>query len=184
VFALGSFLSVFFLYQAGLGLSLRQLKQYSGQRVLKWVSVLGVLGVLACVLSLGNFAAKSVSVKLANWDASLAARSGYKVMGAANFLRPQYGDKLMQLGFENAIYFFKGTVIGDWFGPGRYANMILCAERCQLAPAEQIVALMRGFNAQMLAVNAKRFQFEPQQYQDLFEIKFQTNDEFLLVLKK
>jgi hypothetical protein len=181
VFALGSFLSVFFLYQAGLGLSLRQLKQYSGQRVLKWVSVLGVL---ACVLSLGNFAAKSVSVKLANWDASLAARSGYKVMGAANFLRPQYGDKLMQLGFENAIYFFKGTVIGDWFGPGRYANMILCAERCQLAPAEQIVALMRGFNAQMLAVNAKRFQFEPQQYQDLFEIKFQTNDEFLLVLKK
>jgi hypothetical protein len=62
--------------------------------------------------------------------------------------------------------------------------MILCAERCQLAPAEQIVALMRGFNAQMLAVNAKRFQFEPQQYQDLFEIKFQTNDEFLLVLKK
>jgi hypothetical protein len=62
--------------------------------------------------------------------------------------------------------------------------MIVCAERCQLLPAEQIVGLMKSFNAQMLAVNAKRFQFEPLQYQDLFEIRFQVNEEFLLVLKK
>jgi hypothetical protein len=181
VFALGSFLSVFFIYQAGLGHSLRRLEKRAGNRVLRSVAVLGVL---ACVVSVGIFATKTVSEKLSHWDASLAARSGYKVMGAANALRPLYGDKLLQLGFENAIYFFKGTVIGDWFGPGRYANMLRCAERCALAPPEQVVALMKGFNAQMLAVNAKRFQFEPQHYLDLFEIKFQTNDEFLLVLKK
>jgi 4-amino-4-deoxy-L-arabinose transferase-like glycosyltransferase len=181
VFALGSFLSVLFLYQAGLGNSLKLLEKHLGERVLKTVAVLGVL---VCAVSLGIFFAKPVSEKLANWDSSLAARSGFKVMEAANSLKPQYGDKLMQLGFENAIYFFKGTVIGDWFGPGRYSNMILCAERCQLAPAGQIVTLMKGFNAQMLAVNAKRFQFEPEHYKDLFEIKFQTNEEFLLVLKK
>ena len=43
---------------------------------------------------------------------------------------------------------------------------------------------MKGFGAQMLAVNAKRFEFDPQQYTELFEIKSRSEDGYLLVLRK
>ena len=34
----------------------------------------------------------------------------------------RFGDRLVQVGFENRFYFFRGTLVGDWFGPGRYTR--------------------------------------------------------------
>jgi hypothetical protein len=36
----------------------------------------------------------------------------------------------------------------------------------------------------MLAVNSKRFPFDPQQYQELFEVRMQSADGYLLTLRK
>ena len=53
-------------------------------------------------------------------------RPGYAVLSRANELRSTFGDRLVQVGFENGFYFFRGTLIGDWFGPGRYSQMMIC----------------------------------------------------------
>jgi hypothetical protein len=177
----GAFLSVLFIYQAGLGASLNRL----GNLVAKpWLARVGDAIVAVCGLTMIWAGSQLVPAQLTNWDARLKARAGYEVMTAANDLMPQYGKVMLQVGYENAFYFFKGTAIGDWFGPGRYTTMLRCAAQCQVAPAAQMVAVMNEFGAQILAVNAKRFEFDPSQYMDLFEIKKKTEDGYLLTLKK
>jgi 4-amino-4-deoxy-L-arabinose transferase-like glycosyltransferase len=181
IIALGALLSVLFVYQAGLGTSLRQLgRRWAGL----WPRRVAALAVGSCGLALALLSARTVPATLSNWDATLKGRSGYELMSAANSLTPEHGTVLLQVGFENAIYFFNGTVIGDWFGPGRYNNMLRCQARCAIAPAAQMAGLMQGFGARMLAVNSKRFEFNPQSYLDYFEVKVQSSDGYLLTLKK
>lgn len=180
VLGLGAFLSVWFLYQAGLKTSLRGLH---GQTWTPWLRSAGNLAVASCGLIMVYSGVKLVPPQLAHWDATLRGRAGYEIMTSATAQMPLHGKILLQVGYENAFYFFKGTAIGDWFGPGRYSNTLICELKCRIAPAEQMVKVMTGFGARMLAVNAKRFEFDPQQYTDLFEIKARSADGYLLVLK-
>ena len=180
VLATGAFLSVLFIYQAGFGSSLRQC---STGVVARWPRLVASMMVVIGGFTMVYLGAKAAASQLANWDATLKARAGYEIMTAANALVPQYGDKLLQVGYENAIYFFKGTAIGDWFGPGRYSSMLSCEAQCQIVPAAQMIQLMNGFGAQMLAVNSKRFQFDPRPYMELFKIEKQSGDGYLLALK-
>lgn len=181
VLGLGAFLSVWFLYQAGLKTSLRGLH---GQTWAPWLRGAGNLAVASCGLIMVYSGLKLVPPQLVNWDTVLRGRPGYEIMISATAQIPVHGKILLQVGYENAFYFFKGTAIGDWFGPGRYSNTLICEAKCRIAPAEQMVKVMNGFGAQMLAVNAKRFQFDPQQYTDFFDIKTRTEDGYLLILKK
>jgi len=66
--------------------------------------------------------------QLQHWDEILGTRPGYNLMQHANELIPRYGNRVLNAGFENAVYFYKGVAIGDWFGPGRYSQMLLAAQ--------------------------------------------------------
>ncbi len=63
---------------------------------------------------------------LQHWHEILQETPGYSLMQHANQLIPQHGNRLLQVGFENAVFFYNGIVIGDWFGPGRYRQMMQC----------------------------------------------------------
>ena len=92
-------------------------------------------------------------------------------------------EGIVQVGYENAIYFFDGTVIGDWFGPGRYSSMLDCTKACEILPAPQLARLVQSFNSKLFAVNSKRFKFLPENYAEYFNIEFKSTDGYLLSLK-
>lgn len=86
----------------------------------------------------------------------LATSSGYPLYQQANAHIGTYGSRLVQVGFENGIYFFQGTVIGDWFGPGRYRDLLGCPELpCAAPPPAQLESMLRAHGARMLLVSRR-----------------------------
>ena len=81
-------------------------------------------------------------------------RRSYTLYQLANQHRGEYGDRLVQVGFEDGIYYFEGTVIGDWFGPGRYRDTLRCSEGqqppCPMPSAAQLQETLRAHGARML----------------------------------
>lgn len=179
VLPLGAFLVVTFFFQAGIGETLQHMQQI---RLLRWLGqgVAAAAAVAMCVVLLpkayGNFAER-----VTHWQANLNARSGYVVMHKANQYSDSHGPVLVHLGYENAIYFFKGTAIGDWFGPGRYAQMMQCQERCGLASPDTVLQVLDKMNANMIAVNSARFGFDPEPYRQAFDVQQVGNTDYLLL---
>jgi hypothetical protein len=124
--------------------------------------------------------------RLRDWDHTIHARYGYDLMQKANSLIPQYGSNLLSLGFEDAAYYFNGTSIGDWFGPGRYRGMFDCPSTCTLIPPEQMEVRMRAFDTNMLLLNTDRLKFEPKSlapYLSFFNVAYQDKHGILLTRK-
>ncbi|NYT25189.1 hypothetical protein H0A73_16435 [Alcaligenaceae bacterium] len=86
----------------------------------------------------------------------LATNGGYLLYQQANAHIGAYGSRLVQIGFEDGIYFFQGTVIGDWFGPGRYRDLLDCPELpCALPPPAQLESMLHAHGARMLLVSRR-----------------------------
>src|SRR5690606_23112740 len=84
----------------------------------------------------------------------LATNSGYALYQHANAYRAEYGDRLVQVGFENGVYFFRGTVIGDWFGPGRYRDLLGCESLpCTKSKGEILKQALHRHDAHMIMVS-------------------------------
>lgn len=115
----------------------------------------------------------------------LQRRPGYSLFQAADDAIPQFGPRLMQIGFENAIYFFTGTTIGDWYGPGRYRERLACTPQgCLPLPPEAMQAQMRAFNSRMLAISTQRYpRFDPDTYAHHFDIIARSEYGVLFALK-
>lgn len=179
--AAGSFLSVYFLYQ------LDQLC-FSGQS-LKKLALLGELKmsrVLSRVilLSIIIFCSSKAINHIRQWNVKLYSLSGYELFDQANHLMSKYGDKIVQIGFENRIYFYQGTAIGDVFGLGRYRNMMSCQKSCQLIPPTKMIALMNRFGSHLLIINTKLFfTFDLAAYQRYFIFLKSTNSGILMTPK-
>lgn len=121
--------------------------------------------------------------RLRTWDDALLSRPGVQVFREAATRTPQHGTVLVQLGYENATYFFPGQVVGDWFGPGRYTQMLRCTDACRPVSADDLAAVLERHGARMVAIHAKRFAANPQDYRSRFEVAFVGADGFLLTLK-
>ena len=138
------------------------------------------LGFTAVVLQHGH---QAFQRQAATWNATLMSRPGYELFSKAGAMAPQHGPVLLQLGYENAVYFFGGTVAGDWFGPARYAPLLTCAERCEVAGPEALAEAARRHGARMVAVHARRFHLEPAAYQSHFSVLHTSRDGVLLLLR-
>ena len=49
----------------------------------------------------------------------LAQRDGFAeiaLLRRAQELAPEYGTRVLNLGYENAFYYYRGELVGDWFG--------------------------------------------------------------------
>src|SRR5690606_29432567 len=83
----------------------------------------------------------------------LSTSSGYALYQTANTFIPEYGDRLVQVGFENGVYFFNGTVIGDHFGPGRYRDILGCSlPGCRVSP-DRIKRAFARYGARMMLLS-------------------------------
>jgi hypothetical protein len=179
VFAVASFLSAYFLYRAALG---RLLGTLISRRA--WLGHPNLPAALSLVVLLPAAAYLYMKYDIAQRGERLQKREGYTLFQEANKLIPIFGPKLVQVGFEGDIYFFDGTVIGDWFGRGRYSSMMTCSTTsCQMLPPSKLAELMKGFNSRMLAVNTNVVTIDITAHEEFFDLREQTGDGVLLTLR-
>lgn len=186
-FAAASFLAVYFIYRAALSRLrgiLMSWREWSGNPQLPAALSLLLLVPAAAYLHIRSRYA------MADWSETLQRRVGYTLFEQANKLSPVFGRRLVQVGFENDVYFFNGTVIGDWFGVARYSTMMKCsvdfahsANLCQMISPAEMVKLMNSFDSRMLAVNTNRVTIDVVSYEQYFELNKQTDDGVLLTLR-
>jgi hypothetical protein len=185
VFAVASFLSAYFIYRAGLGRLLSTLIARA-----PWLGAPHLPAALSLVILLPAAAFMYMKYDVAQRGERLQERDGYTLFQKANTLIPVFGPKLVQVGFEKDIYFFDGTVIGDWFGLGRYSSMMTCSNTssqtdppCQMLPPLKIVEFMKDINSGMLAVNTKLASIDLLTYERFFDLRMQNGDGVLLTLR-
>ena len=71
---------------------------------------------------------------------------------------------LYQLGFEGELYHLEGSVRGDWFGPGRYTDVLALAQ-----DGAALARHLRGLGADGLLVNLAREPFSTQSWDPAME---------------
>jgi len=110
--AVGTFLSFYTLYRCGRFIPNWALKKLAGPRG-------GVAGhiVLGLMVAFAANRYDKYHKEMVQWEVILSQQPGYELFTKANTLIPEYGPRLVQLGLENATYYFNGVVIGDWFRP-------------------------------------------------------------------
>jgi hypothetical protein len=178
----GSFLVVYVLYRCGIGKLVELLKIW-------WPRVpLTVIATLVSVILVGlavPHELKKANQYIAQWGQVLESRRGYGLYQQANALIPLYGPELVQVGFENGIFFYQGQAIGDWFGPGRYSQFLDCQNKsCQLIAPDEMAALMAQYHSHMFIVNIHRFNIDLDAYRNDFDVYYGDDDGYLLVLKR
>ena len=89
-----------------------------------------------------------------------------------------------------AVYFFGGDAIGDWFGPGRYRQMLDCpapsspAADCTVIDPVRMRRLLDRFGASLLVVDANEFDFDETAYARAFDIVYRGRDGAMLMTPK
>lgn len=89
-------------------------------------------------------------------------------------------QKIYQLGFEDSFYYAKGQMIGDWFGPARYSNIIEV-----LSDPPKLHEKLVAQQAQLFLFNKKRdfmFNYGPNYYPYLEKIA-ETSEGQLFIVK-
>jgi hypothetical protein len=169
VLPLACFLSVYVLYRCGVeGFAMTLGTRRGRARLDTIISVMCLIGVtvVACV------ALNRANGRLTRWNQDLESRPGYLLYQHANALIPIYGPRLVQIGFENGVFFFRGQAIGDWFGLGRYRQFQQCHEHCQLIDPADMVSLMARHRSKMLIVNTERVSVDVSAYSSYFGVRY------------
>ncbi len=102
------------------------------------------------------------------------ARNDVALLQRAVALKAQYGAKVLNFGYENAVFYYKGQLIGDWFGPASFIVASDCARVCSLRSVHDVEQLMRRVDARLLLIHSERFRFSEPEYSahmDLIEKK-------------
>ncbi len=191
IFATGAFLSILTLY-AALGFLARKaaalpMVQKISDRItdrmvarFSLAGITGILGFLCIEQALKSHPTPEM------WQSALEDRAGYRLMSAANDRTTVDGDRLLQIGFENATYFFEGTAMGDHFGKARYRSFLDCGpDGCELLPPEALAVTVDDLGARMLAVSTRVIGgFDPTRYARFFEPVYSDTEGVLLIRTK
>ncbi len=164
---LGCLLSVVTLWRFGLERMLRRIQRA------KWTRHVGVLAIAQMLILVPFTKAEWVDApaRLTAWGQWLQGRTGYSLYQAAHqAVETSMPAKLVQVGFENGIYFFNGTVMGDWFGPGRYSQFIVCTDKCRMGPAKVVAGHLDRLEVRLLLVNTQRFPIDMADYGGWFDV--------------
>jgi hypothetical protein len=111
--------------------------------------------------------------------------SGFFVFEKANGYIPTLGNRLLQFGLDQGMYFFKGQAIGDVFGPIRYGDFQNCDNTsCRLIPPPQMIIKMNQLNIKMLAINLRSYESRiPSDYPQYFNLLARDRYSILLTPK-
>lgn len=178
IYVAGSFLSICFLYRLfSLMPMVRRMSPSPGN------AMAGALSLLIFILS-ADYHYRSAEREIADWNSILEKRPGFVLFGEAGKRVPTLGPRLLQFGFENAVFFFDGVVIGDWFGPGRYSSFVTRdGDKWRLIEPKAMRQRMEQIDSRMLAVKTEELTFDAVAYKTYFDVVAHTSDGLLLVAK-
>lgn len=186
VLAVGSFLAGYFLYWTMLSVLGKWFYRLPSQ-------LLGGLCCLVCFalatifyFGLLQYLGAKTNIRNAHAILNGQAYGGYELYSKANSLIPKLGERLLQLGFEQGVYFYKGTAMGDWFGPARYSQFnVIENGQSVLIPADQLKAKMLALNTRVVMINMLRISAAySDSYAALFNLEAETQSGLLLSLKE
>jgi hypothetical protein len=185
-----AFLAAYVFYRFGLQSSFRRLRAMSPIRgVLRISPLLPSLAMVYWVWNIGEPWLLQAQERAAAAQAGLEARKGYTLYRAARAefaAAPIERRSVVQIGFENGVYFFgPGKVWGDWFGPARYSRFLDCSfPKCRLRPAVEVVPLLTEFKTDYMLINTERFDVDALDYLQVFEIIQRAPEGVLIRLKR
>lgn len=183
-------LAAYAFYRFGLQSSFRRLRAMSPVRgVLRVSPLVPSLVMLYWVWAIGEPWLLQAQERATGLQQSLVSRKGYPLYKAARDALsgvPAEQRAVVQVGFENGVYFFgPGKVWGDWFGPARYSRFLDCSfPKCRLRPAVEVVPLLAEFKTDYLLINMERFDVDAQDYLKQFEIVARAPEGVLIRLKR
>ena len=111
-----------------------------------------------------------------------AAHDELALLRLAEELAPQYGDRVLNLGYENAFFYYRGQLIGDWFGVAAFPRVADCEKICRLRSPGETTQAMRRLGVRLLLVHAEKFPFDLQQYTASLTLVAHRGSAFLFVL--
>jgi hypothetical protein len=139
-----------------------------------------------CVLIPSIFASNQYAVWiLDSWNSTLdKSRAGYVLVNYANSHIPE-GTALVQLGFENAKYFYtQGPFEGDWFGRHRYRDFIIYKNGvAHLKSGLEVRNKMLELNREYVLVQNNRFIINEVDLAKYFQVMSRSFDGVLLKLR-
>ncbi len=97
----------------------------------------------------------------------LAQRDGFAeiaLLQRAQDLAPEYGTRVLDLGYENAFYYYRGELVGDWFGRAAFWRVADCSQQCRMRSPEETQQTMRALGARMVLIHSGKFPFDEAQY--------------------
>ncbi len=182
IYAVGTLLSCYLLYAI---YPLSILKSFVEKGHYRLNTALLTFSIASILALLSWQQLQSARLGLNTWHVSLEYKPGFMLFSRANQLIPQYGDRMIHLGFENLVYFYQGTAIGDWFGVGRYRDMVTCENNmCGVVSSAKLKEIMNGFSAKTFIISTEMFPvFDAGKYVDNFDVIANDKSGYLLVLK-
>ena len=103
-------------------------------------------------------------------QAQLQAQPIYLLAQKANEVAPEFGTRMVNVGFENARYYYQGELLGDWFGKIRYEEFVFYDQSSwNMRPAAEVAQNMQQLNANLLLVHPV-IQWDKAQYAEAFEL--------------
>ena len=56
------------------------------------------------------------------------SRDEIGLLNTASKMEEEYGSKVLNFGYENTFFYYKGKLIGDWFGPASFLKVSNCTK--------------------------------------------------------
>ncbi|MBS0292960.1 MAG: hypothetical protein JSS01_10665 [Proteobacteria bacterium] len=128
---------------------------------------LGVLLPAGLVLLGGVWLMAGAALELRQRPSIAAQRAAQEViplLEQAEAVAGTYGTTLLNLGYEYAVFYYRGQLVGDWFGRAAFPRIADCSDGCRMRSPEDTRRIMRMLGVRLLLVDTKKFPLDAQRY--------------------
>ncbi|MEQ6434606.1 hypothetical protein V8Z74_06075 [Comamonas sp. w2-DMI] len=148
------------------------------------ISLVGLASSTSALLVTGHFlwTAWSDFRDRPSMQAQQQARSEVVLLQHAAELRAQFGNRILNFGYENAVFHYTGQLIGDWFGIASFFRAAECSVGCELNSVQKVEHVMRTLDAPMVLIHSKRFRFNEAEFSSRFKLLEKRGDAYLYSL--
>lgn len=152
---------------------MRCLWRATGWRALLVPSHRALLGTIAVWLGVASLTAPLAMkwVKKPSVQAQLNAQPAYLLSRKAEEVAAQFGHQMMNVGYENARYFYGGQLLGDWFGKDRFTDYAIYQDGSwRMQAAQEVLTRMRKNGVNLLLIHSDSFSFDKADYSEHFDL--------------
>lgn len=101
----------------------------------------------------------------------------------AEELAPKYGDRVLNMGYENAFFYYRGQFMGDWFGRAAFPRIADCRNGCRMRPPLETQAIMQDLGVRLVLIHSVKFPFDEAQYSSQMVLLGKKGPAFLYGLR-